>query len=175
MNKNITQHAALALAAAFALCGCVTERSPIEQRIALRQTAFDTLDAYQQERVRLGHIELGDTTDMLWMVFGEPTTISTNTILKIWKTAEPITTLFPKPDGEMPEELSGCEWCETWSYVREPPPWTVGPPPPTAGYQPGAMFAPPPPPPPERVIKIYFLLDGVIKEIDTKREPVTGN
>ena len=144
--KLTTHHAAFALALA-ALCGCTTAPTPIEQRIALRPLAFKALDAEQQERTRLAHIQIGDTTNMLWMAFGEPANITVDNA----------------------ETNPGIE---TWTYVREQ---LSGPPLPNAGFAPGAMFAPSPPPPPERVKKIYILSDGVITDMDTQREPASGN
>ena len=161
------------LLATLALCGCQTVPTPVELRIAERADAFAALDAYQQERVRLGHIQIGDTTNMLWMAFGEPTTISTNTA-----------PFFPPlADGEESDEnekiareiFAGAEWMRvTWTYVREQSAWAGGPPPPTAGFQPGAMFAPSPPSI-ERVKKIYILFGGVITDMDTQREQVRDN
>ena len=139
-----------ALATALALGGCMTmEPTPVESRIAQRAEAFDALDAHQQGRVRLGHIQLGDTTNMLWMAFGEPTSTA------------------PAAEGADPA-------VETWTYLREPPPWMNGPQPPVPAYQPGALFAPEPPPPPQRIIKTYVLTDGVITDMNTRHEKI-GN
>ncbi len=62
-----------ALVAALLICcvGCVSET--VASRIAARQETFDAYDAVTQERLQRGQIRIGDDTDAVWMVYGNPT------------------------------------------------------------------------------------------------------
>lgn len=51
--------------------GCVSET--IASRIAARQETFDAYDTLTQERLQRGQIRIGDDTDAVWMVYGNPT------------------------------------------------------------------------------------------------------
>ena len=152
----------LAIAAtAAALCGCLNTATPVEQRIAQRAAAYVELTPEQQGRVRLGHIQLGDTTNMLWMVLGEPADTTTRSVpVAAWV------------EGADPAEVAaaGERELETWTYYRDSSPWESGPPPPSPTYQPGAMFVPNPPPPPVRTIKAYVFENGVMVGMDTRTE-----
>ena len=46
--------------------------SNIESRIEQRQEAFTAYPAEVQERLRRGQIRLGDDTEAVWIVYGEP-------------------------------------------------------------------------------------------------------
>ena len=132
-----------ALALAFFACSCASvTTTPADLRIRQRPEAFAQLNAEQQGRTRLGHIQVGDTADMLWMAFGEPAELE--------RAEEP-----PR---------------ETWTYLRVLNPRASGSQPPSPVYQPGAMFAANPPPPPKHVRKIYIITDGVISGMETKDE-----
>ena len=52
------------------LCGCATG---IEGRIEARQEVFSAYPSEVQERLRRGQIRLGDDSDAVWIVYGEPT------------------------------------------------------------------------------------------------------
>jgi len=164
MNMNHrTIPAGTAAALAVLLCGChlLNSQSPVELRIAQRAAAYMELTAEQQGRVRLGHIQLGDTTNMLWMVFGDPA-----------ETATRATPLVAQAEGLDPAEVeaAGERELETWTYVREPAPWESGPRPPSPAYQPGALFVDAPPPPPVRSIKTYVFENGVIVDMGARNE-----
>ncbi len=45
----------------------------IDARIAQRQDAFDAYPEAVQTRLRRGQIRLGDDTDAVWIVYGDPT------------------------------------------------------------------------------------------------------
>ncbi len=168
---NMRKHMMLGFAAALALCGCVTEPAAVETRITKRSEAFNDLNKDQQERVRLGHIQFGDSMDMLWMSLGDPTTVSYTTSdgqtheSVPWKTYEELYDVFPA--------ITNCTG-ETWTYIREPKPQPgpVLPKPSVDGYQPGAMYAPEPPAPRQRVTKVYVMADGVIVDMRTTYEPL---
>ena len=158
---NMNQWPAAGIACACALCGCLNTATPVEQRIAQRAGAYVELSAEQQGRVRLGHIQIGDTTNMLWMVFGEPAEITT-------RSAPVITGVEGLDPAEV--EAAGERLLETWTYYRDPNPWESGPRLPSPAYQPGAMFADNPPPPSVRTIKTYVFANGVMVGMDTQTE-----
>ena len=159
MNMNTLT--AAAIAATCALCGCLTVPTEIERRAAQRAAAYDEFTPDQQERTLLGHIQIGDPTNMLWMVLGDPA--------RIGETPHPAALVEGVDTAD-----SAAEWMlETWTYVREPDPRTVGAQPPPIGFQPGAMFVANPPPPPVRVTKTYVIAGGVI--VDMKTENSTDN
>jgi len=141
-QKRIGDPFPLVAALALFACACSSVTTPVDLRIQQRSAAFAELNAEQQERTRLGHIQVGDTADMLWMAFGEPADLQ--------RAEEP------------PREM--------WAYVRELNPRASGSQPPLPVYQPGAMFAANPPPPPKFVRKIYIITDGVITGMETKDE-----
>lgn len=53
---------------AFLLAGCSTISSRIKEKAAV----YATLDAGTQEKIRLGRVEPGYTTDMVYMALGAP-------------------------------------------------------------------------------------------------------
>jgi len=55
------------------LAGCGTTLSPIEQRIQKEFALFETLPEDTQERLRNGKLEIGDSMDSAWIVYGKPT------------------------------------------------------------------------------------------------------
>jgi len=161
---NMTQWIpAAGIAAACVLCGCLNGAdNTIGKRIAQRAAAYVELDNEQQGRVRLGHIQIGDTTNMLWMVHGDPADITASTV-----------SVFAGMEGIDPAELeaAGERELETWTYYRDANPWESGPRLPSPAYQPGAMFADNPPPPPVRVIKTYVCENGVMVGMHTQPVP----
>ncbi len=60
---------ALLLGSYLLLTGCT---SGIEDRIAQHHEAFSAYPAEVQERIRQGKIRLGDDTETVWLVYGEP-------------------------------------------------------------------------------------------------------
>lgn len=59
------------------LSGCMTLEERISKRIEARTDFFATLPVESQERLRKGQLQLGDTEDAAWIVYGAPTRIST--------------------------------------------------------------------------------------------------
>jgi len=56
------------------LAGCGTTLSPIERRIQNEYAQFfETLPEEAQERLRNGRLEVGDSMDAAWIVYGKPT------------------------------------------------------------------------------------------------------
>jgi len=55
------------------LAGCGTTLSPIEQRIQKEYAFFAALPEDEQERLRGGRVEIGDSMDAAWIVYGKPT------------------------------------------------------------------------------------------------------
>jgi hypothetical protein len=58
------------------LTGCMTLEERISKRIEARATFFATLPVESQERLRKGHLQMGDSEDAAWIVHGAPTRIS---------------------------------------------------------------------------------------------------
>ncbi len=58
----------LFLTALFFTAGCNT----LDSRIREKQTAFQSLDASAQERLRAGRVSIGDTEDMVYIALGKP-------------------------------------------------------------------------------------------------------
>ena len=55
------------------LVGCGATLSPIEQRIQKEYALFMELPEDTQERLRSGRLEIGDSMDAAWIVYGKPT------------------------------------------------------------------------------------------------------
>jgi len=85
------------------LTGCLTLEEQIAKRIEAKADYFSRLPAERQERLRTGHLQLGDDEDAAWIVFGSPTRKSTrltagstNTVWSYVMTeAQPIDELRP--------------------------------------------------------------------------------
>ena len=85
------------------LTGCLTLEELIAKRIAAKADYFASLPAESQERLRKGHLQIGDTEDAAWIVFGSPTRKSTHTTAGstniVWSyvmiEAQPIDELHP--------------------------------------------------------------------------------
>jgi hypothetical protein len=60
------------LALVLAGTACMTERDLLTQRIQSRIELFQTYPPATQVRLRNGHVEIGDTRDMVWIALGEP-------------------------------------------------------------------------------------------------------
>jgi hypothetical protein len=72
MNKSLVTVIFVAL-----LAGCMTLEERISKRIEARATFFATLPLETQERLRKGQLQLGDSEDAAWIVYGSPSRIST--------------------------------------------------------------------------------------------------
>lgn len=57
------------------MMGCLSNAEWIEKRIAERQDYFTTLPAETQTRIRSGRLQVGDTADDAWLVYGAPTRV----------------------------------------------------------------------------------------------------
>lgn len=85
------------------LAGCLTLEERIAKRIEAKADYFASLPAESQERLRKGHLEIGDHEESAWIVFGPPTRKwvritagSTNTVWSYVLTdAQPIDELRP--------------------------------------------------------------------------------
>ncbi|MEI7945894.1 MAG: hypothetical protein WCJ02_04330 [bacterium] len=85
------------------LTGCLTMEQLIAKRIAAKADYFASLPAESQERLRKGHLQIGDAEDAAWIVFGSPsrrsirvTAGSTNTVWSYVMTeAQPVDELHP--------------------------------------------------------------------------------
>lgn len=174
MNRTTVNTWLYASAAALCLAaGCATQPAMIEQRILQRADAFEALAPEARERLRLAHVEAGDSTNFLWMAFGDPTLVDykmPDGSLVTRSAASPEDALSPPPEG-----YAG----ETWTYVRTSQPVTaeqrfaqarIGQDLPFQPYQPGAAFAAVPAQPAMRSTKVFTIADGVITHIDTKVE-----
>jgi hypothetical protein len=62
------------------LAGCLTLEERIAKRIEARADFFVTLSAENQERLRKGHLQIGDPEEAAWIVYGPPTRKSTRVI-----------------------------------------------------------------------------------------------
>ena len=85
------------------LAGCLTLEERIAKRITAKADYFASLSAESQERLRKGHLQIGDAEEAAWIVFGPPTrrstrmtSGSTNTVWSYVMTeAQPIDELHP--------------------------------------------------------------------------------
>lgn len=85
------------------LTGCLTLEERIAKRIEARADYFASLPAEGQERLRKGHLQIGDAEEAAWIVFGPPTRKSTRTTAgstnTVWSyvmtEAQPIDELHP--------------------------------------------------------------------------------
>ena len=85
------------------LTGCLTLEERIAKRITVKADYFASLPAERQERLRKGQLQIGDTEDAAWIVFGSPTRKSTHTTVGstniVWSyvltEAQPIDELRP--------------------------------------------------------------------------------
>lgn len=59
------------------LAGCMTLEERIAKRIEARAGFFATLPVESQDRLRKGHLQIGDSEDAAWIVYGSPSRIST--------------------------------------------------------------------------------------------------
>jgi len=59
------------------LSGCMTLEERISKRIEARADFFATLPVESQERLRKGHLQIGDSEDAAWIVHGSASRIST--------------------------------------------------------------------------------------------------
>lgn len=69
-----TAFAAAALFSAFALLfvGCLTQRQLIERRAGEKAAFFTALTPENQQRIRNGDVQTGDSPDAVWIVYGRP-------------------------------------------------------------------------------------------------------
>lgn len=65
---------ATALFSAFALlfAGCLTQHQLIERRAGEKASFFTTLTPENQQRIRNGNVQAGDSPDAVWIVYGRP-------------------------------------------------------------------------------------------------------
>jgi hypothetical protein len=85
------------------LTGCMTLEERIAKRIEARAGFFATLPVENQERLRKGQLQIGDSEDAAWIVYGSPTRIATRQTLGstnvIWSyvltEAQPVDELRP--------------------------------------------------------------------------------
>jgi len=79
----------ITLFSAFALlvAGCLTQQQLIERRAGEKAAFFATLTPENQQRLRKGNVQAGDSSDAVWIVYGRPdrvfqkiTPVSTNVV-----------------------------------------------------------------------------------------------
>lgn len=70
----------------FCMTGCIADT--IESRVQQRQDLFEAYDATTQARLMRGQIRIGDDTDAVWFVYGNPTQkirrTDVNGLTEIW-------------------------------------------------------------------------------------------
>ena len=85
------------------LTGCLTLEERIAKRITTKADYFASLPAERQQCLRKGQLQIGDTEDAAWIVYGSPTRKSTRTVAgatnTVWSyvliEAQPIDELRP--------------------------------------------------------------------------------